>query len=58
MNGLGDYSHPAGEGLRLPTRRFILTSLWCGVYETIVCYTELGFNKQCVYHMGETADVP
>ena len=44
--------------VRLRASCFNLTSLWCGVYEPIVCYSELGFNKQCVYHVGEMADVP
>jgi hypothetical protein len=35
-----------------------LISFWYHVYESLVCYTELGFNKQCVYHVGQTPDAP
>ena len=37
---------------------FKLTSLWCGVYQPIACYSYPGSNKQDVYHVGETEDVP
>jgi len=27
-------------------------------YSPLVCYTKFGLNKRCVYHLGETEDVP